>query len=208
MTRARSWMLYGATGYTGTLISQHALERGHRPVLAGRSDPAVSALAEKLNLPHRVVALDDTAALHEALCEVELVLNAAGPFLRTASPLAEACLSAGVHYVDISNELQVFRTLYGLDPRARHANITIMPGVGFGVVATNCLARHVSDAVGGAEHLEVGTKAASGQQGPGVSATSRKTSPTGVGSAKRASSTPTRSDQESQRSPSPTGHVR
>ncbi len=50
-----------------------------------------------------------------ALSDVDLVLNAAGPFLHTASPLAQACLSAGVHYLDISNELQVFRALYDLD---------------------------------------------------------------------------------------------
>jgi short subunit dehydrogenase-like uncharacterized protein len=69
--------------------------------------------------------------------------------------------------------------LYDLDQRALQSNITIIPGVGFGVVATNCLARYVSDAVGGAEHLEVGTKAASGQQGPGVSATRQENLPYG-----------------------------
>jgi short subunit dehydrogenase-like uncharacterized protein len=131
-----SWMLYGAAGYTGALIAQHARDRGHRPVLAGRSAPAVATLAEHLDLQHRAVALDDPAALTAALAGVHLVLNAAGPFLHTAGPLAEACLRAGVHYLDIGNELQVFRTLYGLDQRAQQAGVTIMPGVGFGVVAT------------------------------------------------------------------------
>ena len=37
MSRARSWMLYGATGHTGTLIARHAHQRGHRPMLAGRT---------------------------------------------------------------------------------------------------------------------------------------------------------------------------
>jgi short subunit dehydrogenase-like uncharacterized protein len=179
MNRPRSWMLYGATGYTGSLIAQHAQEVGHSPVLAGRSAQAVAALAEKLSLPHRLVALDDTAALHAALNDVDLVLNAAGPFLHTARPLAEACLNVGVHYLDISNELQVFSTLYDLDRRAREAQISLIPGVGFGVVATNCLARYVSDAVGGAQILEVGTKAASGRQGPGVLATRQENLPYG-----------------------------
>ena len=179
MTGPRSWMLYGATGYTGGLIAQHALDRGHRPVLAGRNGPEVSALAARLGLPHRVVDLDDAAALQEALADVELVLNAAGPFLHTAAPLAEACLSVGVHYLDISNELQVFRALYGLDERARRAGITIMPGVGFGVVATNCLARSVSERVGGAEFLEVATRIASAQPGPGAAATMQENLPYG-----------------------------
>ena len=74
---------------------------------------------------------------------------------------------AGVHYLDISNELQVFRALYDLHERAQRPASTIVPGVGFGVVATNCLARYVSDAVGGAEHLEVAARAAVAQPGPG-----------------------------------------
>ena len=179
MSGAQSWMLYGAAGYTGTLIAQHARKSGHQPMLAGRNAAAVAALAERLNLRHRDVTLDDPAALSAALDGVELVLNAAGPFLRTAAPLAEACLAAGVHYVDIGNELQVFRTLYDLDQRARRAGVTIMPGAGFGVVATNCLARYVSDAVGGAQHLEVAARAAAAQQGPGIAASVRENLPYG-----------------------------
>jgi short subunit dehydrogenase-like uncharacterized protein len=174
-----SWMLYGAAGHTGALIAQHAHERGHRPLLAGRSAPAITALAEPLDLPHRVLALDDPAALHAALADVDLVLNAAGPFLHTAAPLAEACLRAGVHYLDIGNELQVFGTLYDLHQRAQRAGVAIIPGVGFGVVATNCLARYVSDAAGGAEHLEVATRAATAQQGPGIAASVRENLPYG-----------------------------
>jgi short subunit dehydrogenase-like uncharacterized protein len=174
-----SWMLYGAAGYTGTLIAEHARQRGHQPVLAGRSAPAVTALAERLGLPCRELSLDDPVALTAALAGVDLVLNAAGPFLHTAAPLAEACLRAGVHYLDIGNELQVFRALYGLDERARQAGVTVMPGAGFGVIATNCLARYVSDAVGGAAILEVATRAASAQQGPGVAATRQQNMPYG-----------------------------
>ena len=179
MTGPRSWMLYGANGYTGGLIAQHAVDRGHQPILAGRNGPEISALARRLGLPHRVVDSDDAAALQEALVDVELLLNAAGPFLHTAVPLSEACLSVGVHYLDISNELQVFRALYGLNDRARRAGICIMPGVGFGVVATNCLARYVSEAVGGAEHLEVATRIASAQPGPGAAATMQENLPYG-----------------------------
>ena len=168
MSQTGTWMLYGAAGYTGALIAQHACERGHRPVLAGRTAPAVAALAGQLGLQHRAVGLDDAAAL-----------NAAGPFLHTAAPLAEACLAAGVHYLDVGNELQVFSALYDLDHRARQAGVTIMPGVGFGVVATNCLARHVSDAVGGAVILDIATRAASAQQGPGVAATRQQNMPYG-----------------------------
>jgi short subunit dehydrogenase-like uncharacterized protein len=179
MPEAQTWMLYGAAGHTGALIAKHAQERGHRPLLAGRSGPPLAALAEALGLPHRVVTLEDPTALRAALADVDLVLNAAGPFVRTAAGLAEACLDAGVHYVDIGNELQVFLTLYGLHQRAQEAQVAVVPGVGFGVVATNCLARYVSEKVGGAERLEVASKAAIAQQGPGAAAARRENLPYG-----------------------------
>ncbi len=179
MSGTQTWMLYGAAGYTGTLIARHAVELGHHPLLAGRSAPSVSALAEELDLPCRTLTLDDPAALSAALADVDLVLNAAGPFLHTAASLAEACLNAGVHYLDISNELQVFRALYDLDERAQRADVTIIPGVGFGVIVTNCLARYVSEAVGGAEHLEVATRIASAQPGPGAALTMQHNLPYG-----------------------------
>jgi short subunit dehydrogenase-like uncharacterized protein len=172
-------MLYGATGHTGTLIAQRGLECGHRPVLAGRSATAVTALAERLGLPNQLLSLDDPAALERALADVDLVLNSAGPFLHTAAPLARACLDAGVHYLDISNELQVFRALYDLDEEARQAGVSIIPGVGFGVVATNCLARYVSEVVGGAEDLQVASRSASAQPGPGAAATMQENLPYG-----------------------------
>jgi short subunit dehydrogenase-like uncharacterized protein len=179
MSETRTWMLYGAAGYTGALIAQRAIECGHRPVLAGRSAPVVTELAGRLGLPHTVVPLDDPAALQVALADVDLVLNAAGPFLHTAGPLAEACLNAGVHYLDISNELQVFLAIYELDERAQLAGVSMIPGVGFGVIATNCLALYVSEAVGGAEQLEVASRVASAHPGPGAAATMQENLPYG-----------------------------
>jgi short subunit dehydrogenase-like uncharacterized protein len=175
----KTWMLYGAAGHTGSLIATRAVECGNRPVLAGRSAPAVTALAEHLGLPRRVLDLGDSVALESALDDVDLVLNVAGPFLHTAEPLARACLSAGVHYLDISNELQVFRSLYDLDEEAKRVGVSIIPGAGFGVVATNCLARYVSEAVGGADQLEVASRVASAQPGPGAAATMQENLPYG-----------------------------
>jgi short subunit dehydrogenase-like uncharacterized protein len=48
MNGARSWMLYGGAGHTGALIARHAHQHGHRPLLAGRSGPAIAALAGQL----------------------------------------------------------------------------------------------------------------------------------------------------------------
>jgi short subunit dehydrogenase-like uncharacterized protein len=179
MTDNQSWMIYGATGYTGTRIAQRALERGHSPVLAGRNSSDVTALADRLDLRRRVFPVDDAATLKSELAGVDLVLNAGGPFLHTAAPLAQACIDAGVHYLDISNELQVFLTLYATDDQARDAGVSIIPGVGFGVFATNFLASQVSALVGGAELLEVASRVFSAQPGPGAAATMQANAPYG-----------------------------
>jgi len=196
-------MLYGAAGHTGALIARHAHQRGHRPLLAGRSAPATAALAGELDLPYLALALDDPAALNAALADVDLVLNAAGPFLHTAAPLAEACLTAGAHYIDIGNELQVFLALYELHQRAQRRGVTIIPGAGFGVVATNCLTSATPSAAPST------SKSRPGPPPPGQAPASRppyeRTSPTEAGPAGKATCTPARSAREPSRSPFPAG---
>ncbi len=85
-----SFLLYGAYGYTGRLIAEMAVERGLRPVLAGRNADKLAALAGALDLDYQAFALGDRAALDAALAEVPLVLHCAGPFIRTAGQMAEA----------------------------------------------------------------------------------------------------------------------
>lgn len=59
------FLVYGATGYTGRLVAEHAVERGLSPVLAGRNATEVHALAEQLGLRHRVFSLESRRAVVE-----------------------------------------------------------------------------------------------------------------------------------------------
>src|SRR5262249_28070432 len=77
------YLLYGANGYTGALIARLAVERGHRPLLAGRNAAAVASLAAELGLEHRVFGLDDPATLDAGLSGARTVLHCAGPFAHT-----------------------------------------------------------------------------------------------------------------------------
>ena len=137
-------LIYGASGYTGTLIARRAAAQGVGAVLAGRSAEAVAALAAELGQPHRVFALDDADGLARGLQGVTTVLNCAGPFSRTAMLMATACLRARAHYLDITGEIAVFEALAGLDAGARAAGVTVLPGAGFDVVPSDCLAAHVA----------------------------------------------------------------
>ncbi|HEY1381652.1 MAG TPA: saccharopine dehydrogenase NADP-binding domain-containing protein [Gemmataceae bacterium] len=136
-------LIYGANGYTGALIAREAVAHGRRPILAGRTARAVAALATELGLEHRTFALDDPAAIAAGLRGVAAVLNCAGPFARTAGPLAGACLADRVHYLDVTGEIAVFEALAGRDREAGAAGVTLLPGVGFDVVPSDCLAAHL-----------------------------------------------------------------
>jgi short subunit dehydrogenase-like uncharacterized protein len=156
-----NYLIYGANGYTAALTAREAVARGQRPVLAGRNAQAVAALARELGLEHRIFSLDDPAAIRVGLAGMTVVLHCAGPFAHTAKAMAEACLDTGVHYLDITGEIGVFEALYALDARARAAGVMLLPGAGFDVVPSDCLAAHLK------RRLPTATKLALGFQGLG-----------------------------------------
>ncbi len=139
-------MIYGATGYTGTLVAEHAGAKapGAPPtILAGRDAVRTEALATRLDMPWTAFDLSDAATLRRRLENVTIVLNCAGPFSRTADPLVAACLATGTHYVDITGEIAVFERLAAQDAGARQAGAVLLPGAGFDVVPSDCLAAHL-----------------------------------------------------------------
>lgn len=146
-------LIYGANGYTGELITRLAAGRGLRPVIAGRNREEIKHLADKYDLEYLVFPLDDHKALNSALQKVEAVLHCAGPFSLTARPMIEACLYNQRHYLDITGEISVFEYCASLDEKAREAGIMIMPGVGFDVVPSDCLAVHLKNKLPDATHL-------------------------------------------------------
>jgi len=151
-----SWLLYGATGYTGDLIAREAAVRGPRPILAGRNRAAVERLASELRAESRAFTLDDAASVAQQLDGVTLVLNCAGPFSATALPMMRACLTRGAHYLDITGEIDVFELAHRLDAEARRAGVLLCPGVGFDVVPSDCLAAQLKAAMPDATHLALG----------------------------------------------------
>lgn len=150
------WMLYGPTGYTGALVLQACARRGLRPVLAGRRPEPLSRVARSHGLTHRVLPLEDHECLVEGLAGMRVVLHCAGPFAGTSAAMRLACIEAGVHYLDITGEIDVFEAAHEQGPRAREAGVLLCPGVGFDVVPTDCVAATLARALPGATHLELG----------------------------------------------------
>lgn len=152
---SKPFLIYGANGYTGELITRYAVERGMKPILAGRNAIAIEALAKKHHLDYRVFSLDEAYRMDQSLQDVEMVLHCAGPFSITSRPMVAACLRTKTHYTDITGEIAVFEAMASLDQKAVEAGIMVMPGVGFDVVPSDCLARHLKDRLPSATHLSL-----------------------------------------------------
>jgi len=165
------WLIYGAYGYTGKLIATEAVKRGLRPVLSGRRERPLKELADRLDLPWRVLRLEDQEALREGLEGQKLVLHCAGPFSRTGPPMMRACLAARCDYLDITGEIEVFQHAQVLDQEAREAGVSLLPGTGFDVVPTDCLAVTLKRALPDAEDLVLAFEAHGGPS-PGTARTS------------------------------------
>lgn len=146
-------LIYGAYGYTGELIAREAVDRGLDVVLGGRNGTKTRGLAIRLGVDSRVFAVEE-AKRH--LDGVDVVLNCAGPFVETAEPMVEACLATGTHYLDITGEIPVFEALAERDREAEDAGVCLLPGVGFDVVPTDCLASYLHDRLPTGTHLRLG----------------------------------------------------
>ena len=151
----KNFLIYGSYGYTGQLIVEHALKQGLRPILAGRNEKKLRAQAEQTSLDCRIFALSDTGKLDSALLEVDAVLHCAGPFVHTYRAMAEACLRTQRHYVDISGEILGFEGLARLDAQAKQAGIMLLPGAGFDVVPSDCLAAHLKQRLPSAKQFRL-----------------------------------------------------
>ncbi|MGX5200554.1 saccharopine dehydrogenase family protein [Aliikangiella sp. IMCC44632] len=154
---AKQWMIYGATGYSAMLITQEALKRGLKPVLAGRDQAKVSQIAQQLNLDYRVFSLDNEANMLKALQDIDILLHCAGPFSATSKPMLNACLKAQTHYLDITGEIDVFEYAHSdtINAQAIKQNLLVCPGVGFDVVPTDCLAAILKQKLPTATHLSL-----------------------------------------------------
>jgi len=166
-----TWMIYGANGYTAGLIIDKALARGHRPVLAGRHSQKVFEVAQAKGLPARIFDLSDEAAAVRQLEGISLVLHCAGPFSRTSRPMLDACVRAHVHYLDITGEIDVFEAIFARQPELEAAGIAAIPGVGFDVVPSDCLAALLKEKLPSADHLALAFAPRDSRTSPGTAKT-------------------------------------
>lgn len=149
-------MVYGTNGYSAQLIIDDLIRRGIKPILAGRNKFAIKQLAEKYDCDYKVFDIEDDEKVVAALEGVHTVLNCAGPFRYTAKDLIDACISSKTNYLDITGEIPVLHLAFMQNEAAKKSGIVILPGVGFDIIPTDCLAKRLSELMPDATHLKLG----------------------------------------------------
>lgn len=170
-------ILYGSYGYTGRLIAHECKSRKLNVILSGRKQEALQDQSKETGYPFEIVDLSDSIALRNLLQKGRVVIHCGGPFQFTAKTMADMCLSTHTHYTDITGEYQVFEMLAEYDSKAKEAGITILPGTGFDVVPSDCLAVFLKMKLPSATHLELAFKMSNG----GLSRGTAKTMTEGLG---------------------------
>ena len=167
----KKWMIYGANGYTGRLAAREAKDRALTPILAGRRAEQIQPLARELGFESRLFDLADPAVVARNLEDVAAVLHCAGPFSATSRPMLAGCLRARTHYLDITGEIAVFEDIHARSEEFKNAGIVVIPGVGFDVVPTDCLAAMLKRELPSATHLKLAFKSREGRLSPGTTKT-------------------------------------
>ena len=138
-------VLYGATGYTGGLTARAMVASGLRPVLAGRHQGRLTALAEQLSragdgmkLETAVAGSEESGPLRELIGAGDVLVSTAGPFLKVGRSVVEAAVDAGAIYLDSTGEPPFIRQVFEeFGPRAEHTGAVLLTAFGYDYVPGN-----------------------------------------------------------------------
>jgi short subunit dehydrogenase-like uncharacterized protein len=138
-------VLYGATGYTGALTAQAMVASGARPVLAGRDQSRLSALAARISpagdgpeLETALVPAQEPRPLRDLIGAGDVLVSTAGPFMKVGRPVVAAAVDAGAVYLDSSGEPPFIRQVFEeFGPRAERTGAVLLTAFGYDYVPGN-----------------------------------------------------------------------
>lgn len=128
-------VVFGATGYTGTLVAEALVARGARPVLAGRSRAKLDPLAERLGgLETRLADVSEPRSVQALVRRGDVLVSTVGPFGQWGRPALDAALSAHAHYIDTCGESPFIQAVLARHDEALAAGCTLLPAFGYDYV--------------------------------------------------------------------------
>jgi short subunit dehydrogenase-like uncharacterized protein len=133
-------VLFGATGFTGRLAAQALVDRGARPLLAGRSPARLEELSARLGggLEHAVADVARPATIRALLEPGDVLVCTVGPFVRWGEPALRAAIDAGAHYIDSTGEPPFIRAVFEHHGAAAEAaGVGLLTAFGYDYVPGN-----------------------------------------------------------------------
>lgn len=125
----RPILILGGYGNFGKRIAAALDAAGYATLVAGRDMQKAQALAQTLTHA-TALQLDIRAGLAEALAvhKPAVVIHTAGPFQGSDYAVAEACIAAGVHYLDLADGRAFVGGFDALDAAAKAAGVLAITG--------------------------------------------------------------------------------
>jgi short subunit dehydrogenase-like uncharacterized protein len=153
-------VLFGATGYTGRLTAQALLDRGARPLLAGRNEASLAELANELggDLEVATADIERPETVRALLGPDDVMLTTVGPFTHWGDPAIEAAIEAGVPYLDSTGEPPFVRRVFEhYGPAGTGAGVPLLTAMGYDWVPGNLAAAlALTEAGPAATQVEIG----------------------------------------------------
>lgn len=143
----RVFVLGGAGGMGQGVARDLIKQEPITDVVLGDLYPDPKRLALKLRESAKVTLLKmdvgDHGAMVDAFKKADVVINCAGPFYKTAVPVAKAAVEARVNYIDICDDYEGTEILFNseIDGMARKAGITVLTGMGSDPGTNNVLVK-------------------------------------------------------------------
>jgi Saccharopine dehydrogenase NADP binding domain len=128
--RSRVVTVLGGYGIFGGRIAEALARDGScRVRVVGRSAKVGHNFAQRAGTDFYPCLLEDRDALHRAIEGSFLVIHAAGPFQGVDYHVAEECLEAGAHYLDLADAREFVAGIGRLDEDARRRGLMVAAGV-------------------------------------------------------------------------------
>jgi len=141
-------LVIGGTGGMGQGVARDLIKQEQiKEVILGDINVDTNRVQEKLRASQKVVLLkidvNDHRGMVGAIKKVDVVINCAGPFYKTAVAVARAAVEAKVNYIDICDDYEAAEILFAsdIDKSAKDAGITVLTGMGSDPGTNNVLVK-------------------------------------------------------------------
>ena len=141
-------LVLGGTGGMGQGVARDLIKQEQiTKVTLGDINTDPNRVQEKLRASEKVslirIDVNDHKGMVSAIKNVDVVINCAGPFYKTAVAVAKAAVEAKVNYIDICDDYEAAEILFAsdIDKAAKEAGITVLTGMGSDPGTNNVLVK-------------------------------------------------------------------